>query len=378
MLGVSLAATGAVGNAVIGGSIIGVNPYDGVSAASIGTMTVAGNLEGGGADLSGSIMATSGAIRSLRIGAIIGGAGLSSGLVSAVTQIKDIRVNGSVVGGLGPGSGAIYAGASGGIGKLVITGSILGGSSDDTGIVLTAGRIKSAAIGGDLVGNTGARSGSIEAQGGIDSMRIAGGVVGGSNSGSGTVTAGNASIRRLDVGSISGGTGPLSGSITAGNLGSVTIRGNVLGTPLQPVLISALGTTGRAIGSLTVRGSVENAQVLAGYSFDTPSNGNARIGDVVIGGNLVASSIAAGIENLRGTGRFGDFNDVPIGGAGTSRIDSVTVGGVAFGNGNLGIDTFGIAAMTIGRIRIGGTRYPITPGLPVSPFGDNFAIHDLA
>lgn len=383
VIGVTFTSSGNLGNAAVGGSIIGVNLNDGFTVASIGTMTVAGSLQGGGMSLSGQIQTTSGAIRSLRIGEIIGGTGYASGIVSGATGINDIRINGSVSGGADRFSGGISAGVAGGIGKLTITGNLVGGSSDDTGFVETEGRIKFATIGGAVIGNTGERSAIIEGRNGIDSIRIAAGIIGGSNQLSGAVLAFNGSIRRMDVGStsgfaaITGGVGQLSGSIIAGNLGSVMIRGNVVGLASNPVLISAVGAVGRAIGSLTVSGSVENTRVLAGYGFETPLNGNARIGEVVVRGNLVASSIAAGIDNLLGTGRFGDVNDIPIGGSGTSRIDSVTVGGSAIGNGNLGVDAFGIAAMTIGRVRIGGTRYPITEGAPVSPFGDNFAIHDL-
>ncbi|MFM8577856.1 MAG: hypothetical protein ACKOCN_03505 [Planctomycetaceae bacterium] len=380
--GVTFTSTGNLGNAVVGGSIIGVKSNDGFTVASIGTMTVAGSLLGGGMSLSGQIQTTSGAIRSLRIGEIIGGAGDGSGTVFGATGIKDIRINGSVVGGTNVFSGGIAAGVAGGIGKLTITGNLQGGSFDDTGFVATEGRIKSATIGGALIAYTGERSGIIEGRNGIDRIRIGGGIIGGSDRLSGAVLASNGSIRRMDVNSafgfsaITGGAGQLSGSIIAGNLGSVMIRGDVVGLVSNPVLISAVGAVGRAIGSLTVSGRVENTRVLAGYASEIPLNGNARIGEVVVRGDLVASSIAAGIDNSLGTGQFGNVFDIPIGGSGTSRIDSVTVGGSAIGNVNLS-DAFGIAAMTIGRVRIGGTRYSITEGSPSSPFADNFALHDV-
>lgn len=376
MRGASFNASDNIGKATIGGSIIGVNSGDGFTAGSIGTMTVAGSLEGGGTTQSGQIFTNRGAIRSLRIGQINGGAGNASGIVSGLTGIREIRVTlGSVNGGTGQYSGGISAGPAGGIGTLSIVGSLIGNSVADTGYVTTQGRIRSATIGGFVVGGAGQRSGFVEGRTGIDSIRIGVGLAGGANLLSGSVSAPNGAIRRLDVGSITGGTGQASGAVIAGSLGAVTVRGDVRGLPSNPVVMSANGASGRAIGSLTVQGNVEHALVLGGYLADTPINGNARIGDVVIRGNLFASSIVAGITNAV-FGRFGDLGDSPIGGFGTSRIDSVTVGGTAVGTGTAP-DAFGISAMTIGSVRIGGTRYIATPGFPVSPLGDNFAIHDL-
>ncbi|HBB75647.1 MAG TPA: hypothetical protein DC048_14520 [Planctomycetaceae bacterium] len=140
-------------------------------------------------------------------------------------------------------------------------------------------------------------------------------------------------------------------------------------------VISAVGTTGQAIRSLSVRGSLSQALVLAGYDVGSPVQGVARIGRVEIRGSLIASSIAAGVANTT-PGQFGNVGDFAIGGVPGSRIGSLTVRGIAVGNG-VPTDSFGVVAASFGRVRIGGTTLATPPGSITSPSGSNLFIHRL-
>jgi len=233
----------------------------------------------------------------------------------------------------------------------------------------------SARVDGGISGGTGLRSGRIDAPAGIGSLVIGGGIQGGANSLSGSVAAGGGRIGRLDVGSIQADTGLYSGSVTAADLGTVVVRGDVVGFGSNPAVISAVGTVGQAIRSLTVRGSLAQALVLAGYDVGSPVHGAARIGRVEIHGSLFASSIAAGVANVTPP-QFGNSGDFAIGGVPGSRIGSLTVRGIAVGNG-VPTDSFGVVAASFGRVRIGGTTLATPPGSITSPSGSNLFIHRL-
>jgi hypothetical protein len=158
----------------------------------------------------------------------------------------------------------------------------------------------------------------------------------------------------------------------------------VLGIPGSSVpIISALGdinptaTSHVAIASLTVGGRVESALIQAGVDLTGSSgrNADAQIGAVTVGGDWIASSIAAGAT--QGTDLyFGDGDDTKFSGFGVndnsqilSKIVSVTIGGQVLGTGTIG-DHFGIVAETVGSVTVGGTRLLLSPG----PHNDNLAV----
>lgn len=370
--GASVGVSGPIDKATVGGSVIGVNTFDGITATSIGTLIIGGAVEGGSTFASGQITTTVGAINQLRVGGIVGGAADLSGRISSASRIESARVIGSILGGGGLSSGSLDAGT---IQNLLIRGSIVGGSNDDSGSVRMAGRIGSARVDGGIYGGAGLRSGRIDAPAGISSLLIGAGIQGGSNALSGSIAAGGGRIGRLDVGSILADTGPYSGSVTAADIGAVVVRGDVAGFGSNPAVISAVGTVGQAIRSLTVRGSLSQALVLAGYDVGSPVQGAARIGRVDVRGSLLASSIAAGVANTT-PGQFGNSGDFAIGGVPGSRIGSLTVRGVAFGN-SVPTDSFGVVAASFGRVRIGGTTLATPPGSITSPSGSNLFIHRL-
>ncbi len=122
-------------------------------------------------------------------------------------------------------------------------------------------------------------------------------------------------------------------------------------------------SAGLAIGKVTVGGSVERAEILAGYDrVGAAVHADARIGALAIGRNWIASSAAAGVQ--RGTdGFFGTDDDLPIAG-GTplvSAIASIVIRGFAAGTGS-GADHFGFVAEQLGALRYAGTKLPLKSG----------------
>jgi hypothetical protein len=151
----------------------------------------------------------------------------------------------------------------------------------------------------------------------------------------------------------------------------------MVGNSSSPVVISAVGSTTLnqiqlAIKNLTVHGRVELVQILAGYSFASPTNvaavnPDAQIGPTWIGGDWIASTIAAGVSS--GGDGFGNANDerIPIGVDNpniVSKIASITIVGQAMGtpNSTNPSDHFGFVAQHIDSLRIGATSILLTPG----------------
>jgi hypothetical protein len=130
-------------------------------------------------------------------------------------------------------------------------------------------------------------------------------------------------------------------------------------------VLPATATTDVAIKSVTVNGRVEFARILAGYTFDlSPVNADAQIGSVTVGGDWIASSIAAGVVD--GGNGFGNSLDAKISDANdapnvVSKISSIVIKGQALGTSG-GTDSFGFVAEQLGKFSVGGTLVVLTPG----------------
>jgi hypothetical protein len=133
----------------------------------------------------------------------------------------------------------------------------------------------------------------------------------------------------------------------------------------------AVITAGREIASLRVRGDVQFADILAGVSarlVDTRSPGSddvantARIGTVLIQGNMAATNIAAGVQPVDGV--FGNSDDAAanINDTTISRIASVVVTGQVTAPTSTVDGSYGIVARFVGAVRIGGAAVPLIPG----------------
>src|SRR5262249_7104807 len=161
-------------------------------------------------------------------------------------------------------------------------------------------------------------------------------------------------------------------------LGPVLIKGSLLGNSTQPALITGLGQAhpgngiDLAITSITVGGRVERALILAGYSARDQLSGNvvpldadAQIGSIPVGGDWIASSVAAGVvDGGNGFGNSGDAKFSEPGGDDptiVSRIRSISIGGAVLGTAASG-DHFGFVAEQIGSFTLGGEVIPLTTG----------------
>lgn len=399
-------------NVAIGGSIVGNFTISGLIFAEgrIGKVSVAGDVLGGALSNSGQITANGGNMDSVTIkGSLVGGDGAVSGRILALGSIGALKIGGSVRAGSGAESGSItaggdsgafviggslvgYQGTDGGLGEkgawiqgpsiasVKIGGSIIGGAGDSSGKVSGTGRgLGPVSVGGSLLGGAGEDTGGIFG-GAIGKVTIGGDVRGGAGPDSASIRADDAAIQSLTIGgSVFSGAGLGSALIGAAkDLPSVTIKGSLIGTATQNAIISAQvrsggtpNTPNLAIGKLSIGGRVEFAEILAGYDGTDAENGDAQIGSVTVGGDWIASSIAAGV--LRGVdGFFGTADDTQIALDNSanlhSRIGSVMIKGQALGTVG-GADHFGIVSESIGSVKVGASAETLTAGVDAVPLG---------
>ena len=403
----------------IGGSLIGGSGlYSGqiFSLQDMGTVKVTGNVVGGSSIETGGIR-TDAKLASVSIGgSLIGGSGPQGGRILSLHDMGVVNVTGSIVGGSGSETGSIHS--SGKLASVTIGGSLIGGGGSFTARIYSFLDMGAVSVAGDIRGGTGGSSGLIAINAGkITSVTLGGSLIGGSNSFSGGIHSSVGELLTLSIGgdirggSASGanelqhsgfvwvnriGTLTLNGSLIAGtdnttgtfincgairvthDIGNLTIKGSVIGNSTNNALITArgqitpVGTTDLAIGKLTINGRVEYGLIVAGSSAEpavTSSNADAQIGPVVIGGDWIASSLAAG-ASAGVDAYFGNSNDAKMSGVGvkdfptvSSKITSIVIGGQVLGTVG-GIDHFGFVAENIGSFKVKGgtTTYTLIAG----------------
>jgi hypothetical protein len=438
----AIAATGtALPSITIGGSVIGgfdSDPFDAtlegissgyISASTIGTLSIAGDLIGHGF-LSGRVSADT--IAKMKIGGSIhGGEVIESGAVEVAGRIGSLSIGGDVVSGYQDFTGRIYGGA---IDSLIIGGSLRGdfhGTVENAGMIETDDTIGTLSIGGDVVGG-GDRSGSILGSSGIRTLTIGGSLIGGYGNDSGVVsTVGTLGTARIG-GDIRGGdsnggitntgailaqriasltvggsvysglrnlTDPItrSGSITANeDIGLLTVRGSLVGNETHPVLISAGGKAPIAptiakpepgIGSITVGGNVDRTFFLVGYNKNGIGvSADASVGAVKVSGDWIGSYLSAGVQPgadlIFGTSDdqalLGgqDFGAGPVrDNLSISRIASIVIGGQIKSGQNDGLPFDGNQTYAFVAQQIGSFKYDeIVVPLRVGASNDTFAM----
>ena len=315
-----------------------------IDSKTAGIITIGGSVIGGEGEQSGSVL-TTGQMQSIKIGRdLIGGDGILSGRIRASELV---------------GSTAMWA--------VQIGGSLVGGTATDSGQIFCLGNIRSIKIGGDLVGGDVAKAENISGTGlirgdNIGSILIGGSIIAGTNTGDGQLVN--------------------SGAIRATHrIDSITVKGSLLGNETQRVVITARGESSAsadadmAIGKLFVGGSVENSDILAGYSdsvLPIAVNGNASIGPVTVGGAWHASNLVAGILDGGETG-FGNQDDTVINKANDTliaKIASIQISGPVTGTTNPN-DHFGFAAQEIASFKIGNRTLPQSFPIELAPLTDD-------
>jgi hypothetical protein len=347
-----------IGKDIIGGA--GVRAAELRADGTLARIIVRGSLVGGSNLNCGHIVGQAMGFASIG-GDIIGGVGSSSGEVFSNSNLDRVILGGSLIGGVSD-SGRIAA--TDDVGSVKVGGDVKGGSGADSGqIVLDQGVLASAVINGSVVGGTNYNAGGVFAERGIGSVRVGHHLIGGSIAGTDSgvdgigfiltsggidsVTIGGSVIAGIDNSTM----GELSncGTIRANNdIDTITIKGSLIGNAttngISLAIISARGqalspsdgTPDRAIQTLTIGGRVDHAQILGGYDRDLSAlNGNAVIGDVIVGGNWIASDLVAGAlvdaDPNTAPNFFGDADDQPFLTGGGARIESITIKGLVIG-----------------------------------------------
>jgi hypothetical protein len=374
--------TGPLGKLVVRGDLSGagiavtgdLEPDNG----RIGIVRVAGSLIGTGVDASGAITATGDIVSVFVGGSLRGSTGDLSGTILSGGRLSFVTIIGSTIGGDGERSGFIQGNDS--IGSVFIGSDLRGGEAENSGTIRSTGKIKSVFVGGSVEGSTGASSGSIIAGKNIGSVNISESLRGGSGIRSGSIaTTDGGDIRLVKIGgSLEGGTNDLTGIFSTRNIGTVKIADEIRGNGTTPVNILALGVSDPpsvadlpSIGNVQVGGSVQRAEILAGYTLAREaSNPDAVIQRVFVGGNWIASSIAAGVDPV--DGQFGNDDDVKIleitDPAGVhSSIAKIVIRGQALGTPTVSgspsaSDHYGFVAEQIVRLRVGSVAYQLNPG----------------
>lgn len=381
-----------------------------LGSGEIASVTIGNIVSGAGGGENSAQIFAAGRLRSAIIGALAGGEQLGAGSIVGGFGIGELTVLGNVTGGSGDESGKISTGGdidSLTLGSAAQPASLIGGSGNyntsaqgffELGQVFAAGEIARLRIFGGVTGGDGALSAQVRADA-IRSAFIGGNVMGGAGDGSGAIIADGTDISSIEIGGdLVSGPGARSGHIGAArNLGTVTVDA-LVGTPIQPALITAGGmllpdnhSQAVALKKLTVRDSTAFADILAGYGIDrNPINPDAQIGTVIVGvgagaGSWTATNLVAGATSgdpaAGGDGQFGTGDDVRIFAAEESvnviaRIASVVIKGGVQISGAQGAH-FGIVAEQVNSLKIGGVTIPLDPhaadniDLPInSPLAD--------
>lgn len=363
---------GGIGKVTIGGSLVGGDAGDSgrIGGDTIGAVKIGGSIVGGGGKRSASI-SSSDAIVSVTVGnSILGGNGEQSGTISAKNAISLLRVARDVLGGKGLQSGGVTIesvnSTAAGIGNVTIGGSIGGGDGKDSGAIFGVGGIgsPSVTIGGDVRGGTGEQSGIVLTRT-TKRISLGGSLLGGSGLFSGVVgslgSMGTASV----AGSIVGGSGGASGSLmqmsAAGRIRAVVVRGSLTGGSgdLSGKISNETGTTDRVVIQGSVTGGTGNLG--SGTVF------GEAIGFVSVGGNVTggagsrSGSIAANVLKrvvVKGslTGGAGETSSCLLGVSelGTVSVGQNVVGGLGKLSGSVLSPGGSIAKATVGGSVIGG------------------------
>jgi hypothetical protein len=404
-----ITATGDIGPVKVGAGINGSSVMTS-TAGSIASVAIAGTADGGElhAALNLGAVKIGGDAFSIEFSSgqdmgkiAIGGDLDRTCSIDAGGRLAGVTIGSDFGGG---GSDPVRRITSGGdMGAVKIGGDVNSSSAPETGLIFSGGNIGSVTIGGTLRGNSATGTGQILATGDIGSVKIGGDLLGGFVGGtaslefSGCIRAANIKSVFIAGSIIAGGDGSnthssraTGGILAVHSIGSVTVLGGVLGREhtdsnsadgdFNFATISARGgavATGKtdlAIGKISIGGSVERANILAGYDVSgVPRNADAQIGKITIGGDLVTSNIVAGVSTTAPS--FGTATDVKMSGAGVkdnadlagkgalSKIASVIVKGSVLGTvASNDAATFAIVAQHIVALKIGGTSEPMRAG----------------
>lgn len=394
-LGGGHVSTGNIGKLLIKGSIFGTTETNSiglisgpiVSVGNVGTARIEGSIAGASTPALSSAdydLSITGNIMKLEIlGSLDGASSYGSGSVRVGGNAGSIKIGGSLLGSNGKDSGSIAVGNR--LGALTIGGGIFNAGASFTTAQVVAKSFGKVAIGGDLLGgNPGA--GELRATtGGFDGISIKGSLYAGGAGGAITAAGG---LGPVSIGgSISGSfsmnhnsiIGLSAKSITIGgdlltngsgnnalinirlSAGPVKIGGSIRGATTDPAILEfglTAGYTTPGFTSLSVKGSVNNALIFGGVGTNqAATNTDATLGPIAVGGDWIASTVAAGVSR-GGDMLFATGDDtVPANGtAAPSKIAGIVIKGQILGTAASG-DHFGFVAQRIGPVKSGPSTF---------------------
>lgn len=369
-----VSASGTIASLTVSGSILGgagSNSGAVFSGGNMGAVKIGGDLQGAGG-LSSGVIRSLGNMGAVTIGDdIIAGTGegsasiLSSGTTGAVLVKGDIDGNPAIAAGVS--SARIFS--VGKMASLTLNGSLLGGSTDNTGVVESATGLGAVKVLGHIEGGTGDGSGAIVSAGKIGSLTIDGHLTGGGGIHSGAVLSGIDPALNGDMGAVkilgflSGGTGDNSGAIlSGGKLASLTL--GTKATLAADILIGGIGDYSGTVSSRGAMGAVKiSGNILGGdgdlsaslLAFDRTTPAGEFAGD--IGAVTITGSVTGG-AGLASAG-------IQAGGNLKSLTSGSWLGGTGERSASLATGYGLLHAGTSGAIKINGTfgQAAATPGV---------------
>jgi len=356
--GAYLNLTGNLGALHIKGSLFGLSTDNAGSvnaSGNIGAVTIGGDILGAGSTGSGGITAND--IGTVTVGGSVnGGIGLLSGTVSAQNTLGTVNIRGNLNGGGGQTSGTIQS--SGNMGSVTVGGSMVGVGNTSGTIFMqnVGGKLGTVKIGRNIDGGFNqADSGSILSDGSIGLVTVGGTITGGGSGTadySGTIQATGNLGTAFVGGGLTFGHDANCGVITAGGtVKSVRVNGSSSGCVLAGAQVGSVSFGAEFSGDVEVTsGGLQKLAIGGDLTGGNTSTVAEDIGAVTVGGLVAEGSVVQSAGGIIGSVVV--KGDVKNGGGFESKFDmpSVTIGGTMEGF----LDS---TAGNIGNVRIGGSMF---------------------
>jgi len=289
---ITLRAGGGSAGSILGGTAANSGE---ISAFSIGSVSIAGQIEGN-STISGS------------------DTGANSGKIITASNVGGITIGKGIAGGLGAGSGALDIGSGFGakLTSLSITsGGISGNSGAGSGVVNVGGAIGSVKLNGSAItAGTGPSSGALIASDNAGSLSIGSLIIGsGAGAGAGQISVGGNLTSLTFTGAPSSSTADSGLVSVSGSAGAISVHGDVIGTGdstgefLIGGALKSISITGSLRGGSGVMGvdtGADSGSIFAGLD-DAGAIGSVKIGSAITGGSaIVTGGVVGGAGDASG------------------------------------------------------------------------------
>jgi hypothetical protein len=352
-------ASGAIGKISVGKGITGGDGASSgqISAGSIGTLTVGGQILGAGTSYT---VGTSPTPKT---------SGTDSGTVVTTGNLGSATIGQGIVGGIGTGSGAIDVGTGYGahLSSLnITTDGIMGGAGTNSGQVNVGGTVGSVNLhGAAITASTGAGSGALIATDSISTVSLGSLViVSGAGTGAGEISTGG-NLTTLTFTGTTGTSTTDTGLVSvSGSAGSISVHGDVAGATSSTVVnmvtqVSTIADTGLfliggGVKSFVITGALTGTNANGGNSGSDTGSIFAGLDDVGVIGSL---TISGGVIGGSGDGS----GEVFSGGGITKASVGDLIGGAGQASGSI-VSDYALGAITVTGTGAGVTTHGIIGG----------------